>query len=200
MVKFRLLALQLVDLCVLIFLIAGGGVLLPFVATVWAGDDDSDKWADNEWDKDSIDDDIIRGLGLIFGTNHDDFIIGGEAIDTNTGNTIFAKDGDDEVQSGFLADQVYGGDGQDTIQAGAGNDQVFGESGNDNLIGSENDDYLLGGSGDDHLWGWFGDDALRGGSGSDYFDCGEGIDEIKDFSTEQGDIATPNCEIVNTKD
>jgi hypothetical protein len=50
------------------------------------------------------------------------------------------------------------------------------------------------------LWAGFNDDALRGGSGADYFDCGEGIDEVKDFSKEQGDIVLPNCEIVNTKD
>jgi Ca2+-binding RTX toxin-like protein len=199
MYKFSVLGS--LEMCLLlVVLLVSASIFFPLISVSGGDDNDNDKWADNEWDKDSIDDDIIRGLGLIFGTNHDDFIIGGEAIDTNTGNTIFAKDGDDEIQSGFLQDQLYGGDGQDTIQAGEGNDQLFGEKGNDNLIGSENDDYLLGGSGDDHLWGWFGDDALRGGSGSDYFDCGEGIDEIKDFSTEQGDIATPNCEIVDTKD
>jgi Ca2+-binding RTX toxin-like protein len=186
------------EMCSLIVVIAAS-ILFPLIS-VSAGDDDIDKWADNEWDKDSIDEDIIRRTGMIYGTNHDDFIIGGESIDTNVGNTIFAKDGDDEIQSGFLEDQIYGGDGQDTIQAGAGNDQLFGENGNDNLIGSDNDDYLLGGSGDDHLWAGFNDDAVRGGSGADYFDCGEGIDEVKDFSTEQGDIVLPNCEIVNTKD
>jgi Ca2+-binding RTX toxin-like protein len=196
---YKLSVLGSFEMCSLLVVLVSVSIFFPFTSVLGGGDNDY-KWADNEWDKDSIDDDIIRGTGLIFGTNHDDFIIGGEAIDINTGNTIFAKDGDDAVQSGFLDDQIYGGDGQDTIQAGGGNDQLFGENGNDNLIGSDNDDYLSGGSGDDHLWGWFGDDALRGGSGSDYFDCGEGIDEIKDLSTEQGDIALSNCEIVNTND
>jgi Ca2+-binding RTX toxin-like protein len=197
-------ALQLGELCALIFLIAGGGVLSLFVPIAWAGDDNGDdnsQWSKNEWDKDSLsknERDIIYGTGLIFGTNHADFII----ADTPAiaGDVIFAKDGDDEIQSGPWGDQVYGEDGEDTIQTGFGVDQLFGGNGNDNLIAGEDDDYLLGGSGDDHLWAWFGDDALRGGNGADFFDCGEGIDEIKDFSVAQGDIRLANCEIVNTED
>jgi Ca2+-binding RTX toxin-like protein len=199
-VKFKLTASKLGESCALIFLVAGVGVLLPFVAIAWAGDD-NDQWSKNEWDKDSIDDDIIHGNGLIFGTNHADFIVTIEDDTTIlTGDVIFAKDGDDEIQSGLFGDQVYGEDGEDTIQTGFGNDQAFGGSGNDNLIGGEDDDYLLGESGDDRLWGWLGDDALKGGSGADFFDCGEGVDEIKDFSVAQGDVRLSNCEIVNTED
>jgi Ca2+-binding RTX toxin-like protein len=202
-VIFKSPALQLGELCALIFLISGGGVLSPFVTIAWAGDDNDDdngQWSENEWDKDSLDDDIIYGTGLIFGTNHADFIISTDDITIFTGDVIFAKDGDDEIQSGDNGDQAYGEDGEDTIQTGFGNDQAFGGNGNDNLIGGEDDDYLLGESGDDHLWGWIGDDSFRGGNGADFFDCGEGIDEIKDFSVAQGDIRLSNCEIVNTKD
>lgn len=39
MVKFKLTASKLGELCALIFLVAGVGVLLPFVAIAWAGDD-----------------------------------------------------------------------------------------------------------------------------------------------------------------
>jgi Ca2+-binding RTX toxin-like protein len=195
-----------VELSVLVLLVIGG-VVAPFAVT-WSennGDEDNDddnngKWSENEWDKDSLDDNIIYGNGLIFGTNHADFIIQSDDVTITTGDVIFAKDGDDEIQSGDLGDQAYGEDGDDTIQTSFGNDQAFGGNGNDNLIGGEDDDYLLGESGDDHLWGWIGDDALRGGSGADFFDCGEGIDEIKDFSVEQGDVRLANCEIVNTKD
>ena len=203
MVIFKSPALQLGGLCALIFLISGGGVLSPFVTIAWAGDDNDDdngQWSENEWDKDSLDDDIIYGTGLIFGTNHADFIISTDDITIFTGDVIFAKDGDDEIQSGDNGDRAYGEDGEDTIQTGFGNDQAFGGNGNDNLIGGEDDDYLLGESGDDHLWGWIGDDSFRGGNGADFFDCGEGIDEIKDFSVAQGDIRLSNCEIVNTKD
>jgi Ca2+-binding RTX toxin-like protein len=195
-------AFQLGELCALIFIIAGVGVLSPSITIAWAGDDDDDgQWSKNEWDKDSLkrNDNIIYGNGLIFGTNHADFIVQSDDITIETGDVIFAKDGDDEIQSGSLGDRAYGEDGEDTIQTGFGNDQAFGGNGNDNLIGGEDDDYLLGESGDDHLWGWIGDDALRGGSGADFFDCGEGIDEIKDFSTAQGDIRLANCEIINTK-
>jgi Ca2+-binding RTX toxin-like protein len=184
----------------LIFLIPGIGVLSPSIPIGWAGDDDDNgQWSKNEWDKDSLNNDIIYGNGLIFGTNHADFIASSDDTTVVSGDVIFAKDGDDEIQSGLLGDRAYGEDGEDTIQTGFGNDQAFGGNGNDNLIGGEDDDYLLGESGDDHLWGWIGDDALRGGSGADFFDCGEGIDEIKDFSAAQGDIRLSNCEIVNTK-
>jgi Ca2+-binding RTX toxin-like protein len=190
--------LRLGGVCLIIATATG---ILPPLVTVSAGGGDVDEWADNEWDKDSVQNDIIYGNGLIFGTNHADFIVSNDVdVGTITGDVIFAKDGDDEIQSGIFGEQVYGEDGEDTIQAGFGNDQAFGGNGNDNVIGGDGDDYLLGQAGDDHLWGWFGDDALRGGSGADFFDCGDGIDEIKDFSVEQGDIRVPNCEIVNTKD
>lgn len=187
----------------LVIILGVGLTSIPYGEKAWAGDnnddddDDNDKqWSENEWDKDSLDgvNEIIYGQGLIFGTNHEDFIVGSDFDDV-----IFAKHGNDEIQSGLLNDRVYGDGGDDTVQGGLGNDQLFGEGGNDNLIGNIDDDYILGGDGDDHLWGGFGDDALRGGKGADFFDCGDNVDEIKDFSIEQGDIRLANCEIVNTK-
>jgi hypothetical protein len=31
---------------------------------------------------------------------------------------------------------------------------------------------------------------------ADYFNCGEGVDEVKDYNPAQGDIIESNCEIV----
>jgi Ca2+-binding RTX toxin-like protein len=134
---------------------------------------------------------IIKGASLIIGTDDKDIMIGSVFDDT-----IFAKEDDDEIQSGPGQDQVFAGQGSDTIQSGIGNDQAFGQQGDDNLMGGIDEDFLDGGSGNDHLFGGFGDDQLKGGSGADYFHCGEGIDEVKDYKPEQGDIVEPNCEIV----
>jgi Ca2+-binding RTX toxin-like protein len=55
--------------------------------------------------------------------------------------------------------------------------------------------FLDGGTGDDHLYGGSGDDILIGGPGHDLFDCGEGLDEVLDFNSEEDSIST-NCDII----
>ena len=153
---------------------------------------------DRDYDEDGTQDiaglDIIRGNGMIIGTEEDDFIVGSFFDDT-----VIAKEGDDEVQSNLGIDQLYGGDGKDSLQGGADNDQIFGQAGSDNLVGGLDDDLLAGGSGDDHLFGGFGDDQLKGGSGADYFNCGPDVDEVKDYNPSQGDILESNCDIINTR-
>ena len=183
----------------LIFFIAILSILgsASFVTNVWS---DKDSFDANDigpdYDKDDRQDigglNIIRGSGIILGTDRDDFIIGGFLDDT-----VIAKDGDDEVQTHTGIDQLYGGDGKDTLQGGSDNDQLFGQAGSDNLVGGLDDDLMVGGSGDDHLFGSFGDDQLRGGSGADFFDCGPDTDEVKDYTPSQGDIIENNCEIIN---
>lgn len=63
--------------------------------------------------------------------------------------------------------------GHDVINGGAGNDLIFGQEGNDVITGG------------------IGNDTLYGGSGADRFvfnGLDEGIDEIRDFSTAEGDV------------
>jgi Ca2+-binding RTX toxin-like protein len=164
-------------------------------------------WASQSFDTNDIDRDydedgtqgiaglyIIRGNGMIIGTDEDDFIVGSFFDDT-----IVAREGDDEVQSGQGIDQLYGDDGKDSLQGGADNDQIFGQAGSDNLVGGLDDDLLAGGSRDDHLYGGFGDDQLKGGSGADYFNCGPDVDEVKDYNPSEGDILESNCDIINTR-
>jgi Ca2+-binding RTX toxin-like protein len=150
---------------------------------------------DLERDKDAVQDlyglNIIRGEGMIEGTNSDDFIVG-----SLTADSVIARDGNDEIQTFLDIDQVYGGDGDDTIQGGTDGDQLFGQNGEDNVAGGTEDDLVVGGPGDDHLFGGPGDDQLKGNSGADFFDCGDDIDEVKDYNPAQGDILESNCEIV----
>jgi Ca2+-binding RTX toxin-like protein len=134
---------------------------------------------------------IIRGEGMIEGTNKDDFIVGSLLADS-----VLGRDGNDEIQTFLEIDQVYAGDGDDTIQGGADGDQLFGQNGEDNIIGGFEDDLVVGGPGDDHLFGGAGDDQLKGNSGADFFNCGDDIDEVKDYNPAQGDIIESDCEIV----
>lgn len=142
----------------------------------------------------TADKNIIRGKGLIVGTDHSDYIIGSDELLTEN-DIVFAKDGNDVVFTGLGIDTIYGSNGDDTIQAGPGNDQLMGQDGNDNLFGGFDDDLLVGGPGNDHLFGDVGNDVLVGGSGANYFDCGDGIDTVLDFNPSQGDVMAGNCEL-----
>ena len=74
------------------------------------------------------------------GTKFDDIIYG-----SDTGETIFAGKGND---------QVCAFDGNDVVRAGFGDDRVNGGNG---------DDTIYGGWGEDNLWGGNDDDTIHGG-------------------------------------
>ena len=83
----------------------------------------------------------------------------------SSGNdTVFARNGDDEVR---------GGDGNDLIIGDAGDDILSGNDDNDHLFGGRDDDTMFGGNGNDmlsvetNLSNGFGDDRLSGGAGFD---------------------------------
>lgn len=40
---------------------------------------------------------------------------------------------------------------------------------------------------------------MVGGPGADFFDCGSGLDVVKDFNATEGDVYMPNCEIIHDK-
>lgn len=135
---------------------------------------------------------VIKGQGLIIGTNQDNYIIGSELDDT-----IYGKNGNDVVLAIGGDDSVYAGGDDDTIYGGDGNNQLFGEDDSDNVVGGPFNDLLSGGKGDDHLVGLSGDDVMLGGPGADYFECSDGQDSVLDYSPSQGDIVSNSCEIVN---
>ncbi|WP_235538716.1 calcium-binding protein [Sphingomonas sp. Root710] len=100
------------------------------------------------------------------------------AFTTNAdGNYAYGFAGDDSIQGGSGADNIFGGTGDDSL---VGND------GHDNLFGGAGDDTLEGGDGNDHLYG-FGltgdpstdtDDEINGGSGNDYIQGNAGEDQL----------------------
>ncbi|MBP6190248.1 MAG: calcium-binding protein [Acinetobacter sp.] len=97
-------------------------------------------------------DTINVGLGssLIYAGAGNDVIIAPDAL---AGNTIYAEDGDDQVQ--ILNGQVFAGNGDDTL---TGSGKFYGEAGNDSIISSDSDDLLDGGIGIDYLKGGLGND------------------------------------------
>ncbi|WP_415405229.1 M10 family metallopeptidase C-terminal domain-containing protein [Tateyamaria sp. SN3-11] len=119
--------------------------------------------------------DTILNVENAFGSSFGDIIYGTNAH----GNRIEGSSGND---------RLYGLDGRDTILGGNDNDSIYG--GNDV-------DKLLGQSGNDRLDGGAATDFLTGGSGADVFVFSDvshtGVgrykrDEVRDFSTVEGDV------------
>jgi Ca2+-binding RTX toxin-like protein len=129
------------------------------------------------------------GDDRITGSNGTEVIIGLLGADTIRGDG-----GNDNIQGNEDLDKLYGEDGNDLLQGGAATDQLYGGQGDDILSGGVGDNFLVGEQGDDKQYGGSEDDILYGGLGADYFDCGEGIDIIIDFSIEEGDDNAGNCE------
>jgi Ca2+-binding RTX toxin-like protein len=90
------------------------------------------------------------------GTAERDDIYG---TDTEFGDKIFAKDGDDNIHAEAGGDYVDAGPGDDFIQGDAAG----------GLSGSGNDT-LIGGDGVDEIYGYGGYDECYGGPGVDYLD------------------------------
>lgn len=89
--------------------------------------------------------------------------------------------GDELIEGGSGADDLFGGAGNDTIRAGAGDDWVQGDgsydaAGADEIRGGQGADSLAGQGGDDIVWGDEGDDTLYGGEGRDTLFGGTGND------------------------
>ena len=58
-------------------------------------------------------------------------------------------------------------------------------------------DTQSGGSGNDKILTGAGDDRLTGGGGADTMICGPGEDTVTDYNPNEGDIVTPDCEILS---
>lgn len=125
---------------------------------------------------------------------------GNDVIDGRGGNdTILGGTGDDEIFGGTGADKLVGGSGADELYGGAQRDRLEGGAGDDIMVGGDDVDRLLGGDGADTLIGGAGTDFLFGGAGADSFvfssaaDTAVGPyqrDEIRDFSSAEGDQIT----------
>ena len=175
-------------LLLLLFTTAG---LLP-LTNVWAEHSGEERDDNSEITQEKMDGyNVIRGSGLVTGTDDRDMMIG-----DITDDDMLGKDDGDIVQGDLGIDQIYGGRGADQIQGGPGNNQLYGGTGDDNLIGGIDDDIVVAGPGNDHMLGDFGNDVLKGGSGADYFGCGEGLDILMDFDQSKGDVRAVDCELI----
>jgi len=121
----------------------------------------------------NADNDIIRNVENITGTNGADTLVG----DSNA-NLLAGSLGDDQLTGLGGIDRLEGGGGVDTLLGGADNDTLSGGTDNDILQGDAGDDTLFGDEGNDSLKGGAGSDTLFGGNGidtADYSDSADGI-------------------------
>ncbi|MFM2100211.1 MAG: hypothetical protein RLZZ366_1750 [Pseudomonadota bacterium] len=130
---------------------------------------------------------------VLGGTEGNDKIFGDKGIDT-----LWGDGGDDYLNAGSEADNVFGGDGDDIIEdffgdgdflrGNKGNDVIsdshgvgdilFGDTGNDFLMGGSDVIEVFAGEGDDFILGGAGGDGLMGNEGDDWIEGGEGFDGI----------------------
>ncbi len=119
---------------------------------------------------------------VLAGGAGDDTLNAGETADNlfgGTGNDVlFGGDGNDSVFGGAGRDTLSGGGGDDELNGGAGNDSLSGDGENDTLIGGVGEDTLRGGSEDDALLGGNDDDLIHGENGDDSIEGGRGHDVI----------------------
>lgn len=114
------------------------------------------------------------GDNLYYGTNEEDFLIGGAGNDT-----LHGGDQDDGLHGGDGTDLLFGGGGNDTLIGALNADALIGGQGNDSLIGGEGNDYIDGGTDNDSIFGEAGNDTLLGGGGFDALDGGDGNDTLE---------------------
>ncbi|MEL7463887.1 MAG: calcium-binding protein [Pseudomonadota bacterium] len=151
---------------------------------------------------------ILAGGGddTVHPFNGDDFVDGGEGVDTlllnaidgpltidlkkgyaNTADQVNEITGFENVTGSNLFSDLILGDrganimsggagGDDTLKGRGGDDVLNGEAGEDRLHGGNGDDMLFGGDGADRLQGGRCDDALDGGAGDDRMVGGKGND------------------------
>ncbi|GGA14611.1 5'-nucleotidase C-terminal domain-containing protein [Okeania sp. KiyG1] len=116
-------------------------------------------------------DERIRRVLFVKGTNGDDTLAGGET--------------DDTVIGGFGNDFLYGKDGDDILEGRPGFDRLFGGSGNDTLNGGIGRDRLNSGPGDDIMTGGASIDRFIFNTNQAYDQDDLGEDRITDFDIER---------------
>lgn len=132
--------------------------------------------------------------------NHLSFFAGSQIVFAKGGNdSVNTWDGADTVDGGPGHDTLHGnggddvlrgGDGNDSITGGAGNDLAEGQAGNDQLIGHQGADTLLGGDGNDSLFGDEDADSLVGGAGNDAYVFAQSIDILIEDAAGGTDLVT----------
>lgn len=129
---------------------------------------------------------------IIFGTQKDDVLIGG-----NSNDLILGFEGNDRINGTNGNDCLIGGLGNDRIDGSNGKDLIFGNEGNDYLNGSNGDDLITAGSGDDIIDGSNGNDRIFGNEGNDRVEGSNGNDQIlggDGRDSANGGLGTDSCE------
>lgn len=134
-------------------------------------------------------DDTLHGENgdtRLWGMGGNDLIHG-----STEGGRIGGGGGADTILGGAANDTIYGGliAGNDSIDGGAGADEIWGMEGDDTLRGGTGDDFLGGYLGGDRFHGGPGDDSVRGAQGGDtcvFFDGDETL-LIEDFTYADSD-------------
>jgi Ca2+-binding RTX toxin-like protein len=119
---------------------------------------------------------------VLEGLEGDDFLDGGDGIDTATWESSLCcvranlsaslatgSLGTDQLEE---IENLTGSQGTDVIRGDAGPNALFGGGNTDLLFGGDGDDWLLGGDGDDWLAGEVGSNVLDGGTGANV--CADG--------------------------
>jgi len=144
------------------------------------------------------DGDTYTGVEFVYGSNHDDTIIGDDG-----NNRLIGNDGDDTLVGGAGNDYFIGGNGADHFDGGEGNrdtveyrdadagvivDLVNGGSSGDAdgdtftnieyVYGSDHDDTIIGNDAANRLIGFDGNDTIIGGGGNDYIIGMDGDDTL----------------------
>lgn len=97
-------------------------------------------------------------------------LFGIQSIEFDDGTVFSLEDIKAIVQQATNNDDVlYAYNSGSTLSAGLGNDNLYGKNGNDYLDGGAGNDELNGGAGNDTLIGGEGNDSLRGGTGSNSY-------------------------------
>jgi hypothetical protein len=134
--------------------------------------------------------DVLRGVEDVEGTNHDDVLTGTDA----GANDLLGKQGQDTITGLGGDDRVWaGGGGADSVSGGNGDDIVISNGGGTARAGAGNDQ--LEGTGT--LLGGDGDDAFDAGRGSAV--CAAGDDTVT-VSRGVGPSIDPSCETLYVGD
>ncbi|NCT40291.1 MAG: VWA domain-containing protein [Alphaproteobacteria bacterium] len=150
----------------------------------------------------SVGDDVIKGGDgddIIYGDSvNTDALAAEHGFDSDKGSSweVFDRleNGESTLQVGWdRADtQEYIRNHSDSLaKEGVNNSDAGRDGGNDTLYGGDGDDIIYGQEGNDVLYGGAGNDVLVGGSGADRFmldAINQGIDVIRDFGADEGDV------------
>ena len=148
-------------------------------------------WRDN-WSQSDIDalvsiwgaenDNSTPTVSIVVATDSNDSLYGDDEDDDISGlegnDIVKGGNGNDSLYGNNGSDWIYGQDGDDTIDGGDDDDTLYGNEGSDIIYGGYEDDYIDGGYRDDLLYGDDGDDTIYGGFGDDTIEGGVENDSL----------------------